>query len=829
MDPLLASGLGLSQPVPLPDSRSYSDDLPLPQFYLRHKADPNELTSLLPGDLSGALEELGQRIRGNNADPELYRDLEATLDPLRGVFPESPLKFTREYRDFQVLDRELGFVRPESTILLYTPRARQYFVDRRCRLAVVLCNSSTTQTASSIRLTQPEPEINTPDDTFYVNAVSERLVDNPVFSLQDFTEIPELQDRWHEIDQAFSKKKLVDLAVLDQDTWGRTRSGDFRNEDLRSQYDSFFWEPVFKTLSYLNDRGSLAIRLTALGFRASADLLYILKYVFGKLTLLKPATTSGVGQDHYAVFQDFRPPRFAEIEPKLSAFLEKMSKFAHSGVFELYSLVKNLPENANFLLWLIESYGQMAIWIASNLKRYDEALSDQQLGFQEHPAPVILDHQSIRNALDIGGRSISILTLPEHQADFPSQQPPADKPNNQEFYLDPAITPSLKWFFLVPTLNALAQKILDLPEAHDVLTIPGAAYGTKIITLADYYESRRRIGSNLKEWFGLLWSLGDLQKILENNSLALEVLSYRNWNAGDIFRVPLVKENSALKDLKASGVYGKLALLFQTWAQETQVLQNNPNAQQQVKLRIQALTNLRFRAVFSQGGVNVSLTKNGESPFGEYELLNLLTNGEVEDEQITPSVLAGLVGLPAFQTRVFEHAGLPALFSGFANELAVPDLYFQYQPDMECFASATNRHAPYWCSAHPADSVLGSLGSFFGPVSDPANPLFGTKVKSLMAFPPFHTLILTETIIRLAKIFKAQAAKKADFRVFLIYLDTLDNNDLVAKVIQEQMINVEHLKTKKLDKAYNPFSGFPADKIALKLVVLTSGTTSTII
>jgi len=810
MDSTIAGGFGLDQPVPLPLANTNLQQVELPQFIHRHKDDvtPN---SFLLADIQLAIQESADRIRGFQGDPDFYKDVLQSIDPLRGVLRTSNLKYTPEYYDIRILDCQLKIVIPKSRVLLFTPRSRYYFVEYQCSIVVALLRSNLSVTETDVKLESREDELNTPDDLFYSKIDSADDLIIPFYDDADES----YEDRWKTSQEDIGG--LVDLIVHTDESWNRTVSKVWLREDRRLYYDRYFWEPALHGLRLLNAGGAVVFKVSALGFRSIADLTYILKYTFAKVTISKPASSSPISQEHYIVAQGFMPDRYAAISPKINVLLTRLDEFSKANAnLPFYSLVKNLNdtfptvnEAANFIRWFEEMVNQIAIYVDANTKLFEFALADRKTGFIENGATVIVDHTSVRFGLNYAGHNVLKLNLPTHQTAFPSQHSTA----TQSFPLSKAYIPKLHTFYLCQTIHNLIQRILDLPDLQDILTMPGVQKGQRMMTMADYYNSRTAIGYQMREWFGIMWANGELQAMINDANQITTILNNKIMTAPLIFGVGSSKPTSTLHDLKASGFLQRMIPLFQAFVIETINLQQDPTSQTKFRFKVTALTNRRFRIGYAHNNVDYNLSKTIDGALGEYEIFNLLRDDEL-DEEITSSTLTELLNDDMFRLRLFEHAGLSIFFMGFSNELSVAELYFNYKPDVECFASATNRHAPQWYSANPSDRRLGASGNFFDLTK------FNPDVSLAMAFPPIDYFLFQRTTNALIKIFReVLQTSNPNLAIVLVFPDTNDNNDYFSTTMIDNDIAAIHLSTKLIDSLYNTYTGHPV-KIKFKVVCL---------
>lgn len=234
-----------------------------------------------------------------------------------------------------------------------------------------------------------------------------------------------------------------------------------------------------------------------------------------------------------------------------------------------------------------------------------------------------------------------------------------------------------------------------------------------------------------------------------------------------------------------------------------QNLSNNPkfliNA---IKLFASQNNNLRFRLFYSFNGfLNPIVYEENSEVIGEYEIFNFMF--PEERKQVTDVYqLSKLMDNNSFINRIVENVCLPVLFSGYANNSNVKDMYFTYKPEIEAFASTANHFAPIWCSPYESDKKFGSSGNFFGEFSNPNNSVFDES-KLMIAFPPSHIDIIKMTLNKCSKIIKYNDSR--DFAIIIVY----QNNSRIEEAIEFtlNLNNVKHTSTIHLNNVYQPFNG----------------------
>lgn len=840
MDAHLDSALTSGPLRPPREWNSYRGVVEQPRFNPRYRASyPGE-----PGDsfLSpGVQEELTvifENVEATGARSDVVRTSISDIDPTSGVLNSSKFKYTREYADLKALDSALGIVPKTKPVLLFTPRARQYFAESSCPIHIVIFRSNIFAAGNSLQMTVQDQSSQVPDDEFYLGAVKQQRVDE--FLTLAFNNVG-LNERWKQFDAHFREQKAL-LLVAEEDTFGRT--GQHLVKD--SFYDTVFVESLFRGLHGLAAGGSALIKFSSLGSRLVADFIYVYTYVFEKITIVKPATSNPVSQEHYLVAQGFQPPKYFQLgmDNLLDHLFRQQQDYQRRRVdFTVHSILSNLDNlntSLNFTTWLTSINDNIARTVHTNGMALWAALDSKQNGFLAASPLLLLDHVKFREALGEVGRT-TLSSLPEFETDLQEVEAAVvltetGQSTSNALQLDPNGPGSeglSRSFVIYLGLSLiLVPDILRLPLLSAMLPVLGSTVGQTRIS-ADVYESKKSsFEANLREWLGVVYALGDLERILSPNSDPVEIMKTRNWTLANFFGSSFMEESFPPDTL--SEFYKQLAILFQKFSATVKSLLDAPQASpdnplSRILLRVTPLDNLRYRMVFYLDGLQYGISQpQRPSCLGEYELVNLLLPTETSQIKDFQSVSALLKQRP-FLNRIFNHSSLPIYLGSLRNEAAVPDFYFTYRPDLEFFASATNRHAPYWCSADPEDNRLGSQGNFFGNISTPDHPLYKEgKIQLAIAFPPSHSQMLIEVVNRCLELFSAlqerlaAATEKKHFAIVIIFEDLPVNNNLISDIVMSRTAGLGRLSFKSISKIYNPHTGEFVTDLKYKALAITT-------
>lgn len=935
MDSTIDSAIAGNQITPARKWNIYSQDVIKPIFKYEYKSLPGELGCFIPATLEPALVEATDELGELAARAEIIGEAINSINPIFGILKRSEFKYTPEYYDLRILDSQLSLVKEGDVCLLFSPKYREYFVEKKCKINVCLIGSNIIDTGGRLESTKREVLSNNPDDMFYLGATNNRALDQPIFPSFKSNN---LDARWEMIDRYFLSESSisasniiipttpaistvshgtpVDIIIHVESSYGKNPQ-ELDEYDKSFTYDFLFFEPAIRGLNLLKNGGTMILKLQTYGIRFITDLIYLYKYLFRDVMLCKTSTLSPISQEYYLVARNYKKERYIDpdIKDKLNKLLALLwNNFKDAPTAIVDSFIANLdnipntipksmpnaftqtnksrqfdPAVVDFIEWIIESNKQIGFLILTNIKYTSSALTDKLLGFLGGHTPIVLDHVSYRQALGYHGR-MTLYNIPELQASDElvdeklsgilgsaasegsvsemltetGQLTGADVKldklglNGRPFQLGAS-------FIFYNILDMLTEAIIDL-EIFRVSFLPalGTIIGQSKISVNNIYTAKRTLMVNIRQWLGLLYSLGDLEKMMwcgeatcpTNNqqpqekklNYIKELLSKRQWSILDIFNVSL-HEQSPLRQISLDGIYQQLAHLIGNLGQRyindrnafmqpdgsvnPATVNDSNNVLSQTSFYITPLKDLRFRIGYCYNGSKYAIMQdNNPSVLGEFELVNLLTDNEksqISDVQ----QLTDLISKQEFIVRMVEHICLPVYFSGTKTELAVPDMYFKYRPDVELFASATNRYAPIWCSANPEDLKLGSSGNFYDFIRTD-NPIYSAETRNIrlmMAFPPLNSHILTETLDKCFELFafivrqirhgESQNIRRLPFGIVIIYANAEDNEYLVEEKLKEYDIDLALVETREIKEAYDPFIG-KNQAIQLKAISLKS-------
>lgn len=819
------------------DQNTFAADVQPPAFFLLYNSQPEAVRSFVSQPVFKALDDMYRELEGATGS-RILREVSEATNPTNGILKTSALKYTQEYHDLKILDASLDLVPAKSQVLLFSPYGKEFFIEKGCFINMILLGSAIeVMTNGTLRLSRVK---NTPQDTFYVAATGAQLLDNFV-PLQFPNQLEYLEadrkvlDDYFQVNQGATHDRKVAVIVHEEDSYNRT--GVYTAKDFA--YETHFYEGVIGSLSYLANGGTMILKAVSLGSRALADLIYLYKFLFKSVSLVKTATSHILSQDHYVVAKGFKVEKFTTQQPTFLKLLNRLATDSGKARISLWSFLRNLNDaDSEFARWLLATNDRIATWIVANAVTTRQALDDKAAGFPVAKPLLTLDHVTFRQSVGEVGRINNLLAVPgtitdnirdeEQDAAAGStvqQLTATGQVQTETVRLTPVSTALSRNFALYLALTDTVEQLVNSPAFASLLPSLGTMNDDIRVSSDVVFKEKQQLKYNLREWLGNVYALGDIDIILAaaNQQEVETLLATRRWSIQEMFNVS-IKAGTPLSTVTPEQVQQFLAVVFFNLNQGFKAILAS-NKLQQIVVRITPLQNLRFRVSYVSrldGVTSALMSRQNPSVAGEYELLNCLTNDELAQFDDVRKIVP-LVGDVNFQFRVAEHLCLSVLFAGFKNNLAVPDFYFEYEPDLEFFASAVNRHAPLWCSATPSDVELGSQGNFFGPISLADHPVYhsadGNGVKLAVAFPPSHPTIVEQTFIRCLDLYQAlidQYDETFDFAMVFVFPNQSIYNDILAVNLASRLIATELMSERIVTDAYDPFTGVTRPNINLK-------------
>ena len=819
MDSAVDSSLVPTNIIPFREWNSNTQSVPPPEFELVYGApEENQTYTFMDESLQSKITEINDIIRNDNVSSSLLSKYVKKLNPVYNSVKRSEFKFTEEYYNILTIDKQLGIIKENSKCLLFSPDAREYFAEKKCLTRIVIGKSSIISSGGKIYVNQAEKSKIIPDDNFYVASVNHQPRETEPIFMPSF-ESDDLDERWRFISKAFNDPSAKnDFILVTQDPYGRTG----RYFDPELEYDNIFFESMFMSFNYLTERGNMVVKMMSYGSKLSAEIAYILKHLFYKIAIIKPSSSNPVSNDYYLVAMNFIPKNYYSIRDKLNNVL----RYAYDNFIDgnnrlpLYSIISNLegdvtnPVYINFTHWILMMNDQMGLWIIANTASLLSALRSKRQGFGDVHLSLMLDQTLYRESLGLSGKTYKLMDL-ESFADF-YDATSDEKSEEKKIIISEGPNFGLGHNFAIASyLDMLTSGISRLDIFKELFHVP--------VGSSENPEDRRRsVEFNIREWIGTLYYLGDLDRILSSKNLnsIVEILNSRNWTLESILKVNLV-EPARMND-----IYLRLADILLNYSNSVNSLLALPKDSnhpfRKVLVKINSTQNLRFRISYCFQGMYYGISYRDEfSVLSEYEILNLLTEEEKEQIIDADDLYFKIMNNREFNSRILEYACLPLYFSGYNNEIAVPEIYFTYKPDLEYFASSVNRYAPFWCSPYESDTNLGSLGNFFGAASSSTHEIYKSgNIKLAVAFPPLYHEFLANTLNRIISLVKdlLKLNSQLDFAVVIIYQNTRLNGDTIDKISED--ISDSNLSTeyKEITAALNPATGSSYKNIQLRAI-----------
>jgi hypothetical protein len=223
--------------------------------------------------------------------------------------------------------------------------------------------------------------------------------------------------------------------------------------------------------------------------------------------------------------------------------------------------------------------------------------------------------------------------------------------------------------------------------------------------------------------------------------------------------------------------------------------------------------------------------RSNPSSLGEYELHSMLTSDE--KSQLNDSTLiTELIADPIFIARVFELSSITIGLSGYKTEMAIPNFYFAYKPDVEFFASSSNHYASNWGSNNPSDLELdGCMGNFLGIASSPQNEIL-EDTTLCVAFPPSYDPLIEMAFSRCIDLFLAMRAKrgitaddeknesKLPFTIVFVYFNSGNAVRIVNRILSASKVDPLESEAFNITEGYDPYTGTEYTGLSLEAIAL---------
>lgn len=718
-----------------------------------------------------------------------------SIDPFLYAIQKRGIAHNRDYYSLLHLDRQLGIFTKGCKVLTFTPYPMYYLKEKGCNVFLTILGID--QIEEDFEFESFEEVTDNPY-TSYVRTYSKTYPNHmPNLKVETSLAFSTLDERFEVFERQEETKlyRLNDVIILTEETYGRTEEYFDEDEEEISTirpYDLEFFEPAVRGLNLLANGGSIIVTMMNYMSRMNADLIFLYKYLFSSVMVSKLSTQKSVDGSYYVVCKGFKRDVYLQMKDATDQLLESMMRENTKAIHEdeeflPTSFISNTFEDKNFYKWMLDTNNDIGVWMFINISALAEAMNDRRFGFREGHPFFLYDYVSYREQLGFPGRE-TLKLLPDAEysdklevAKEVQQSLPEIKFVNLDQKKD-----NIKLFI---ALRSIVQQVYGLEITNQR---SGMTMNPEMIR-----EYRLNMALRTKEWLGLLYYSGDLTKYLnstpEDN---FKSLNEAKWNISQILTLVDSKyATSTMANLLSGG-----KKLFE--------LIDRLNILDSLNLKISPLEDLRFRlAINISGSASPLLAGMNPSIAGEYEIMNTMMDEELKQVEVIDQ-LAFSLDNPLFAMRLLDYICLPSFFSGNQTELAASNLYFKYKPGIEGFASATNRHAPVWCSPYAEDVKLGSQGSFFGEFSNPKNPIF-RQHKLMILFPPsnprmFHLIIEKMSAILLGN-------NDADFAIILVVVKNTTYTDCIA--IQSSDSKITPVQTEIVNELYMPYTGEIIDSI----------------
>lgn len=800
MDSSIESAIGSNVLTPYREKNKYAQTVGSPSFQLQQIPVKPEL--YVETRLASTIEDLSVDFASEPLGAAVKDEIIKSVNSTTQALQTSEYKYTSDYYDLKTLDLQLDLVARNSRVLTFSPRVREYFVERECKLTVALFDSKIS--SKDDRLTLSKVDKPSLHDQFYMSTTKGILSDDLVKLSFEYEN--SLEERFEPF-----KGSQYDLIFHEESSYQRT--GNINARDY--SYDPSFFEPALKSLGNLASGGTMIIKLESFGFRLIADLVYLYKFVFQEVTMCKPATSNACSLEHYLVGIGFNSTSYKMLVQNIDAVLSAVQSESR-----LYSFLSNLDKSdyqaQNFKNWLMRTNNDIGLAIAINLSHALVAATDYSKGFKEGHSPYVLDMVSYRESLGYLGRS-TLQSLPsvefsedvKEDGGLISSLTETGQNNVSSLSLDVPMSPKPRVnTTLYISLNLIVNSLIDdqqwLPFFHKI----GSLINKVKVTQKTITEQKLELKYAVRNWLGILYANGDLDKLVDYSSSVMikqeahlsRIMEFANQIVvQDVFGVNPPGDAQYWRTV----IGNYLSMIYQILIN----VKGQPDFKflADAMFKITPIDNARYRIAYCQNGISGMLShKNEPSVIGEYELANLLTPGELDRMEDFQQIVDHLaIPNSPFVLRLVDHCCLPIYLSGYNNELAIPDVYFKYKPDVELYANVVNRHAPIWCSANPGDVEFGSSGTFDQFMSID-NPYWKNEdSKLLIAFPPMHRSVIGNTAQLCLRILKNLSDQEKSCAIIIVYPQ--DFKELIDDTFED--LGDLIVSKSQVVTTYQPFTG----------------------
>lgn len=811
MDSTVESAVGHNLISAFRDKNRYSQDVRTPIF--SPDTTDSSQSVFVPAMILEQIETLSYQFNDISVGSSTKAKLLDSINSTANILERSDVKFTDEYNELRILDSAMSIVPAGSRVLTFSPRYRKYLVDKSCEITVVLYDSKIISRGKTLSL--EAGEVPSAHDSFYISSTDKTLLDNLI--LVSFSRDDDLDGRWAPL-----QGKEYDLIIHEESSYGRT--GQQYAKDF--SYDRSFLEPAIKSLENLAQGGNIVVKLESYGYKVNADLAYFYKYLFRDISIVKTSSSNTCSQEYYLIGIGFAKSRYPPLTRNINAMFTKIQAEYYLSSF-LNNLDKSDSSSVNFRTWLTRVNSDIGLSIIINMSHALIAGQDFLKGFQEYHSPYVLDHVSYRQAIGHDGRT-TLQSIPPHVYDSNIvDESDIDKMTNTGQVTNLKVTLSYSHdkyprvnTALFLALSLFVQKAINHPLMLTKFPKIGTRINQTIVNMDYIAEQKAKIGYSMRNWLSILYANGTLDELVDYSSnLTIEDQNTINLIGQFVMNLDLSK----VFEFTPPGDQNEWKRFFVEYILITYKLmimvRKNPEMPflQNTEFKILPLKNLRYRISYCMAGVNGMLSyQNDPSAVGEYELINALT--VTERDQIHESQqIIDLSQNREYVLRYVEHTCLPIYLSAGTSELAVPEIYFRYKPDVELYANVVNRHAPIWCSANPKDVEFGSAGNFDDFTTPDNNYFADDSPKLMIAFPPMDESIMQNTVEKCLDLIQSLEAKS--IAIIVVYPTNLKG---VVESAVEDNLNTALISSSETNSVYQPFNGL-TQKMHLHLLCIKTG------
>lgn len=583
-----------------------------------------------------------------------------SIDPFYNALPHiESYKYNRDYYSLKTLDKQANIFSENSSVLCLIPSCFHYFKD-----------------------------LNISEVLHVIFQTNKSDMESKYYSYAERNKYPGLYSEGEDLNT------ILDYKFDESNEFDQGYDVIIIGQTVVEKFDKLFHLSFLNTLDSLRDETScLIIKFISLGNRYNVDVVYLCKYLFEEIYIVKPASSNPISQEHWLVCKGYISDNYDtdSIVSHLESVLE---------LDNVSSFIDNSLNDVVFAEWLMGIYNDVSKWIYVNTTSFINGLEDKHSGYDTGHPYFLFDHVKYLEQLGYPGRITSQIIPKIIKSDVAEYE--IDDPNIR---INSQLIARGNLFFYLNLITISREFVNSLSEHISTVYTTGKNDRLQY----DLMESA------FIKWVSNLIYLGDIHIGIVSE----EFIEY-GWSMEDIIGISVNLEPEEF--------------IQQAYVAVTMIMQQEKilNGKAQCNM----FPNIRYRlSYFDQDRPRILMSEDNRSEIlSQLECYNLLTYEEQQQINSTDEISKYMTN-PELSLRWFSHSCLPVSF----NNLSLPELYFKYNPDIEAFADCINRHSEIWCSPYPSDIDLGSAGNFWNLDIEVENKL-------MIAFPPQNKYIIQRAV-----------------------------------------------------------------------------------